>query len=107
MSEENKLIYKILKVLRDSMDLDEFDAERISPEQLGISKNKRDAILVQLLRAGYIEGLQSTQYIGDTKPTLTDLQYTKITLTGLNYLDENSLMRKAARLAKGISEVIK
>ena len=107
MSEENKLIYKILKVLRDSMDLDEFDAERISPEQLGISKNKRDAILVQLLHAGYIEGLQSTQYIGVTKPTLTDLQYTKITLTGLNYLDENSLMRKAARLAKGITEVIK
>lgn len=107
MSEENKLIYRILKVLRDSMDLDEFDAERISPEQLGISKNKRDAILVQLLRAGYIEGPQSTQYIGDTKPTLTDLQYTRITLSGLNYLDENSLMQKAARLAKGIAEVIK
>lgn len=107
MSEENKLIYRILKVLRDSMDLDEFDAERISPEQLGVSKNKRDAILVQLLRAGYIEGPQSTQYIGDTKPKLTDLQYTRITLTGLNYLDENSLMRKAARLAKGITEVIK
>ena len=107
MSEENKLIYKILKVLRDSMDLDEFDAERISPEQLGISKNKRDAILVQLLHAGYIEGPQETQYLGDTKPTLTDLQYTKITLAGLEYLEENSLMQKAARLAKGIVEVMK
>lgn len=107
MSEVNKLIYKILKNLRDSMSADEFDEQRIAPERLGTDKNTRDAILVQLLHAGYIEGLQETQYIGDTKPTLTDLQYTKITLAGLEYLEENSLMQKAARLAKGITEVIK
>lgn len=107
MSEVNKLIYKILKNLRDSMSADEFDEQRISPERLGTDKNTRDAILVQLLHAGYIEGLQETQYIGDTKPTLTDLQYTKITLAGIEYLEENSLMQKAARLAKGIAEVIK
>ena len=47
---------------------------------------------------------QETQYIGDTKPTMTDLQYTKITLTGLEYLEENSLMQKATRLPKGIVE---
>lgn len=107
MTEVNKLIYKILKNLRDSMSADEFDEQRIAPERLGTDKNTRDAILVQLLYAGYIEGLQETQYIGDTKPTLTDLQYTKITLAGLEYLEENSLMQKAARLAKGIAEVIK
>lgn len=107
MSEVNKLIYKILKNLRDSMSADEFDEQRIAPERLGTDKNTRDAILVQLLHAGYIEGLQETQYIVDTKPTLTDLQYTKITLAGLEYLEENSLMQKAARLAKGITEVIK
>lgn len=107
MSEINKIIYKILKNLRDSMSADEFDEQRIAPERLGTDKNTRDAILVQLLRAGYIEGPQSTQYIGDTKPTLTDLQYTKITLAGLEYLEENSLMQKEARLAKGIVEVIK
>ena len=107
MSEINKIIYRILKNLRDSMSADEFDEQRIAPERLGTDKNTRDAILVQLLHAGYIEGLQETQYIGDTKPTLTDLQYTKITLAGLEYLEENSLMQKAARLAKGIVEVIK
>lgn len=107
MSEINKIIYRILKNLRDSMSADEFDEQRIAPERLGTDKNTRDAILVQLLHAGYIEGLQETQYIGDTKPTLTDLQYTKITLAGLEYLEENSLMQKAARLAKGITEVIK
>lgn len=107
MSEVNKLIYKILRALRDSMSADEFDERRISPERLGTDKNTRDAILVQLLHAGYVEGLQEMHYIGDTRPTLTDLQYTQITLTGLEYLEENNWMQKAARLAKGIVETTK
>lgn len=107
MSEVNKLIYKILKALRDSMSADEFSEKRLDPERLGTDKNTRDAVLVQLLHAGYIEGLQEIQSISDTKPTLTDLQYTKITLTGLEYLEESNWMQKAARLAKGIVETIK
>lgn len=107
MSEASKLIYRILKTLRDSMSADEFDEKRLEPERLGTDKNTRDAVLVQLLHAGYIEGPQETQYIGNTRPTLTDLQYTKITLTGLEYLEENSWMQKAARLAKGIVDTIK
>ena len=107
MSEVNKLIYKILKALRDNMSAEEFSEKRLDPERLGTDKNTRDAILVQLLHAGYIEGPQEMQNIGDTRPTLTGLQYTKITLTGLEYLEENSWMQKAARLAKGIVEIIK
>ena len=107
MLEVNKLIYRILKILRDSMSAEEFSEKRLDPERLGTDKNTRDAILVQLLHAGYIEGPQETQYIGDTRPTLTDLQYTQITLTGLEYLEENSWMQKAARLAKGIVETTK
>lgn len=104
MSGVNKQIYKILRTLRVSMRADEFDENWISPERLGTDKNTRDAILVQLLHAGYIEGLQETQRINDTRSTLTDLKYTKITLAGLEYLEENSWMQKAARLAKGIVE---
>lgn len=107
MSEVNKLIYRILKILRDSMSAEEFSEKRLDPERLGTDKNTRDAILVQLLHAGYIEGPQELQTISDTKPTLTDLQYTKITLAGLEYLEENSWMQKAARNAKGIVETIK
>ena len=35
MPEVNKLIYKILKNLRDSMSADEFDEQRIAPERTG------------------------------------------------------------------------
>ena len=107
MSEVNMLIYRILKILRDSMSADEFDDQRISPESLGADKNTRDAVLEQLQDSGYIKGLDIVQYIGDTRPTISELQNAKITIKGLNYLDENSLMQKAARLAKGLVEVIK
>ena len=107
MSEINKLIYRILKVLRDSMSADEFDPYRISPEHLGTDKNTRDSILEQLLTDGYIRGPELAQYIGETRPTVTNLANTKITIKGLEYLDENSLMQKAARLAKGIADTIK
>lgn len=89
------------------MSADEFSEKRLDPERLGTDKNTRDAILIQLLHAGYIEGPQEIQSISDNKPTLTELHYTKITLTGLEYLEENSWMQKAARLAKGIVKAIK
>lgn len=38
--------------------------------------------------------------------TAVSLSSPRITLRGLEYLEENSLMRKAAALAKGIAEVL-
>lgn len=60
MSKINKIIYKILKTLCDSMSADEFDVRRLDPERLGTYKNMRDAILVMLLSKGYIGGLEAT-----------------------------------------------
>ena len=40
------IIYKILKALESSMDLDEFDIETISAEHLKISENRRNRILI-------------------------------------------------------------
>ena len=44
MSESIKLIYKILKILEKSMDYSEFDVDRLSPEALGTSLNRRNAL---------------------------------------------------------------
>jgi hypothetical protein len=41
MSESIKLIYKILKILEQSMDYPEFDVDRLSPETLGTSASRR------------------------------------------------------------------
>ena len=94
MSEDFRTIYKILSILQKSMDFEVLDIRRLSADNLGITEPKRKAILGMLLKNGYIEGFQVIQYIGDQTPK------------GLEYLEENSLMQKAARLAKGIAEVL-
>lgn len=107
MPNDFKIIYKILKVLSDSMDLDEFDVRRLSPKSLGINVNRRNAILEMLKEEGYVKGFESVQYIGERSARIYDLINIKITLKGLEYLSENSLMKKAADIAKGIIETIK
>ena len=106
MSEDFRTIYKILSILQKSMDYEVVDIRRLSADNLGITEPKRKALLGMLLKNEYIEGFQVIQYIGDPKPNIEGLEGIRITLKGLEYLEENSLMQKAARLAKGIAEVL-
>lgn len=106
MSEDFRTIYKILLILQKSMDYEHVDIRRLSADNLGITESKRKALLGMLLKNGYVEGFQVIQYIGDPTPNIEGLEGIRITLKGLEYLEENSLMQKAARLAKGIAEVL-
>ena len=51
-----RIIYKILRILQRSMDLEEFNKESLSPEQLELSKPKWSRIMAMLLKEGYISG---------------------------------------------------
>ena len=51
------IIYRILKALEAAMDSDAFDETTISPERLKISENRRNKLLIQLYKAGYIENI--------------------------------------------------
>lgn len=66
------------------MDCEEFDKQAISAEALGISEARRVALLRMLAESGYIQ-----QRI-DFRP--------EITLKGLEYLEENSLMKREEAL---------
>jgi len=101
---EFDVIYKILKYLRSAMDYDEIDADFISAEALGISQNKQTAIMAMLASEGYISGVSVKQ--GAQGDIIISSSRPRITLKGLEYLEENSLMKKAARLAKGIKEIV-
>lgn len=98
-----KIIYKILKILEKAMDYDELDKSLISAEVLGISQKRWEAIMTMLQDEGYIEGLASVRSLGMRGIKLLDV---RITLKGLEYLEENSFMKKAANIAKGISDLI-
>lgn len=106
MSEDFRTIYRMLSILQKSMDYEHVDIRRLSADNLGITESKRKVLLGMLLKNGYVEGFQVIQYIGDQAPNIEGLEGIRITLKGLEYLEENSLMQKAARLAKGIAGVL-
>lgn len=98
-----RLIYKILRILQRSMDYEELDKTVLSPENLGLTKPKWSRIMAMLLKEGYISGGQ-TWNAADCQYPRVALARPEITLKGLEYLEDNSLMKKAANLAKGIKE---
>lgn len=100
-----RLIYKILRILQKSMDCEEFDTSVLSPEALKLSVPKWSRIMAMLLKEGYIEGGQTWNAMDFGYPRVA-LTRPEITLKGLEYLEENTLMKKAADLAKGIKDTI-
>lgn len=100
-----RTIYRILHYLETAMDYDEPDMDRISAKTLGITDNRWIAIMEQLVSYGYIDGV-SVKRSADGAVTISECN-PRITIDGLEYLAENSLMRKAANMAKGIVEIIK
>lgn len=99
-----KVIYRILRYLEKAMDYDEADTSFISAGALKISEQRWVAIMEMLVTEGYIAGMTVSRSrdgevaISESNP--------RITLRGLEYLSDNSLMQKAAKIAKGIAEVI-
>ena len=100
-----RVIYEILSTLEKAMDYDEFDFEQISAESLGISQNKWWRIIEMLVQNGYIQGV-TVKYSIDGNNALISAYNPVITLKGLEYLNENSFMKKAANEAKGIKDII-
>lgn len=106
MASHFKIIYKILLILRDAMEFEKFDSNSISHEALGISYPLWCRLIYMLYKEGYIEGIQEWKPI-DSDFVKIALVRPEITLKGLEYLEENSLMQKAKNLAKDVIEVIK
>lgn len=98
-----KVIYKILKILEKAMDYEEFDRALISAEALGVTQARWEAIMTMLQDDGYIQGIQYVRSLGMKGIKVIDV---RITLKGLEYLEENSFMKKAANIAKGITDLI-
>lgn len=100
--EQFRIMYKVLKHLADSMDCDELDLSPVSPDSIGASRNMWLSVIGILFDNGYIDGISKEQLIHQNIPTYSGLENMKITLKGLEYLQENSLMQRMARIAKGI-----
>lgn len=104
--EDFRIIYRILKFLQQNMDFEDFDDEGFNAEHFGTNENRFHALLMELQDAGYIKGLRIVQYIRQPEHIQQPMR-PKITLKGLEYLQENSLMKQAAALAKGIKDIVR
>jgi len=106
MANNFKLIYKILSILEKAMEYEEFDKSSISHEALNIPYPLWCRIMKMLDDNDYIEGVQVWQPMELSYPKVALIK-PQITLKGLEYLEENSLMQKAKNLAKGTIDIIK
>lgn len=100
-----KIIYRILKILEKSLDYENFDNELLSPESLGITRERRDALLKMLLDSGYMEGLKEIKAL-EMGSSRMQLICPRITLKGLEYLSENSVMKKVGAFMKGAFDTL-
>ena len=100
-----KAIYRILRYLEKAMDYDEPDVERISADAVGMSNQRWMSIMEMLIQEKYIDGVSVKRSVDGS--TEISLPCPRITLKGLEYLQENSLMQKIANLSKGIVEIVK
>ena len=103
MDDNFTCIYKILRALERSLDYEEFDEEQISPQVLGITKNRWEKYMEMMSDAGYIKGIIITEYVTGEK--IVKVENIAITIKGLEYLTENSIMQRIYKAAKGIKEI--
>ncbi|WP_413778060.1 YjcQ family protein [Caproicibacterium sp. XB1] len=99
-----RILYKILRILEKAMDVEEFDSSTISAESLKISEARWCNLMEMLSDEGYVKGVHVSRPLDNE--VLVSVSNPRITLKGLEYLQENSLMKKAANLAKGVADII-
>ena len=98
-----KAVYKILSRLEKYMDCSETDENQINHEALDVSKERWARYMEMMVDVGYIKGVNISYTIdGCTNVEIDDI---RITLKGLEYLQENTIMKKIYRTAKGVKDV--
>ena len=99
------IIYNILKTLEKAMSLEEFDKNIISAESQKIPFPLWCRIIKIMYDNNYITGVEVWETFDCNYPKVALIR-PEITLKGLEYLNENSIMKKIANAAKGIKESI-
>lgn len=104
MDDNFKVIYKILTAFEKSLDVEDFDIESISAKALGISEIRLVKYLEMLVDAEYLTGIDFEEDISGTIIIKADNPL--ITIKGLEYLSENTIMQRIYKSLKGIKEIV-
>lgn len=101
------IIWKILNDLDLALDMDEWTPEKagFSAERFGISENRFNHYLLMLQNAGYVDGVEVREFINEDRKAI-GYQDIEITLEGIQFLLENSALRKVADAAEKLGLVV-
>lgn len=100
-----KLVYVILTELYEAKKAGEkVDVEAISSERLGIPSGYLADIIVELIDKGYVKGISYRE----TKSgrIFSPIEEMSITLEGVEFLQENSMMKKVHEALKNIKDIV-
>ena len=106
MMNDFTVVYRILNAFQKAMDQESFDPELISANRLKVSENRRNKLLIQLIKNDYIENIDIKQYVDEESPDIIIHPSATITLKGLEYLESNGMMKRAAAIFKELKEFI-
>lgn len=101
-----KIIYKILKELEKSMGDEDFSEAEISAEKCKITYPRWEQLLIMMQDEGYIKGIATSKTTNEKYRHIARPFNPQITIKGLEYLEENSLMAKAKEALKMAGEII-
>ena len=104
--EQLRIVYRLLRTLQRTMGDEEFDPERIGAQALCVPDAMWRQLMAMLAKRGYVEGVRVVEYDSGDLPLIRWAGRPVITLEGLEYLEENSVMKKLARGAQGFVSVI-
>jgi len=100
------IIYRVLEALDKSLDEDKPDFKDLTPDVLGISRERRDYILEMMQDAGLIKDVSFPKGGNGRAPLMAMMDHMNITLRGVMFLAENSTTSKVIKAAKLLKDVI-
>ena len=101
-----RTMYRILKTLLKYAGRQDFTNELISAKKLGVSYEEWSYIMILLQKSGYVEGVIYTQNLSQRFPEIVDIDRVGITLAGIEYVEENSTMKKIGEMLKEVGEIL-
>ena len=101
------IAYRILKYLYETFKQGELaDLEQLSYTALEINERYFNMIMLELLKNGFIEGVDEVSSLGSLKPQIRINRSIHITLQGIEYLTDNSTIAKAKRFLQDVKSVL-
>ncbi|MDP0506858.1 MAG: YjcQ family protein [Fusobacterium sp. JB019] len=100
-----KTVYRILKIIDLSRDKEDFNFDKeFDLEKLEIDEKRFEDILETLNENGYIKGIKISRSINGA--STISISSPRLTLDGMEYLEENTVMKNVYKALKEAKEWI-